>query len=87
MLWEKSCDVAFSKLKNILAEALNNYNAKDNFTVQCDASEKALGCCLFQNYRPVYYASRCLSDTEQTYAQVEKEMFLLWCLHVKNFIN
>lgn len=70
--WGKSCDSAFSKLKNILAElpALINYNAKDNFTIQCDASEQAWGCCLFQNNRPVYYASRCLSDTEQMYAQV-----------------
>uniref|UniRef100_A0A2S2NXG9 RNA-directed DNA polymerase n=1 Tax=Schizaphis graminum TaxID=13262 RepID=A0A2S2NXG9_SCHGA len=74
--WSIDCDSAFNKLKNILTEmtTLSNYNAKDNFTIQCDASEKALGCCLLQNNRPVYYASRCMSDTEQMYAQVEKEM-------------
>lgn len=74
--WGKNCDIAFNKLKSVLTElpTLGNYNAKDVFTIQCDASEKALGCCLFQNNRPVYYASRCLSETEQMYAQVEKEM-------------
>lgn len=74
--WGKNCEIAFNKLKNILIElpALSNYNAKDVFTIQCDASEKALGCCLLQNDRPVYYASRCLSETEQMYAQIEKKM-------------
>ncbi|KAF0710957.1 Uncharacterized protein FWK35_00037749, partial [Aphis craccivora] len=74
--WSINCDSAFNKLKNVLTEltTLSNYNTEDNFTIQCDASEKALGCCLLQNNRPVYYASRCMSDTEQMYAQVEKEM-------------
>lgn len=42
-----------------------------------DASQKALGCCLFQNSKPVYYAFKCLSETEQRYAQIEKEMLAI----------
>jgi len=86
--WGKNCEIAYNKLKNILTEllALSNYNAKDVFTIQCDASEKELGCCLFQNDRPVYYASKCLSETEQMYAQTEKEM-LGMVFACKNFIN
>lgn len=75
-IWNKNSDNAFNKPIDILPElpTLSNYNAEDNSVIQCDASNKAMGCCLFQNNRPVYYASRCLSDTEQMYAQVEKEM-------------
>ncbi|KAL4098106.1 hypothetical protein QTP88_022775 [Uroleucon formosanum] len=74
--WSINCDSAFNKLKNVLTDltTLSNYSVNENFTIQCDASEKALGCCLLQNNRPVYYASRCMSDKEQIYAQVEKEM-------------
>jgi len=47
--WGKKCEIAFNKLKNILTElpAISNSNAKDVFSIQCDASEKALWCCLF----------------------------------------
>lgn len=75
-VWSKECEVAFNSLKDILAQVptLANYDYRDSFEIQSDASQKAIGCCLFQKGRPVYYASRCLSSTEQDYAQIEKEM-------------
>lgn len=36
--------------------------------------ERAIGCCIFQNKKPIHYASRCLSDNKINYSQVEKEM-------------
>jgi len=51
--WGIDYDSAFNKLKNVLTEltTFSNYKAKDNFTIQCDALEKALG--LLQNNRSV----------------------------------
>ena len=43
-------------------------------TVSCDASQTGLGAVLLQQERPVAYISRALSDTEQRYAQIEKEL-------------
>lgn len=40
-------------------------------------SQKAIGCCLIQKNKPVWYASKCLSLTEQEYAQVEKQMLAI----------
>jgi len=31
----------------------------------------------FQNNKPIHYASRCLSDTEINFAQIEKEMLAI----------
>ena len=41
--------------------------------IQCDASNTGLGAVLFQDGKPLGYASRALSATECEYAQIEKE--------------
>ena len=41
-------------------------------SIQCDASQSGLGAVLLQEGRPVCYASRALTTTEENYAQVEK---------------
>lgn len=78
-LWSNNCERSFNTLKSILSKIpiLANHDAKDEFRIQCDASQKAIGCCLFQKNKPVYYASKCLSITEQGYAQIEKEMLAI----------
>ena len=45
--------------------------------IQVDASQHGLGACLLQRDHPVAYASRALNDTEQNYAQIEKEMLAI----------
>ena len=55
------------------APVLKYYDVNEETTLQCDASEKGLGAVLLQKGQPVAFASRALSRTEQTYAQIEKE--------------
>ena len=57
-----------------------------------DASSFGLGAVLMQQHadkwKPVAYASRAMSDTEQRYSQIEKEaLSLVWaCEKFSNFI-
>ena len=47
---------------------LKYYDASEEVTLQCDASERGLGATLMQKGHPVAFASRTLSTTEQRYA-------------------
>jgi hypothetical protein len=67
---------ALDRLKALLSSSpvLQYYDASKNVVVQCDSSQAGLGACLLQDGRPVEYASRALTKTEQAYAQIEKEL-------------
>ena len=56
------------------APVLRFFDAGKAPTIQCDASSTGLGTVLLQEGQPVAYASRSLLETEQRYAQIEKEL-------------
>ena len=63
---------------------LAHYSPEKETKVSADASSYGLGGVLLQkdgkDWRPVFYASRSLTETEQRYAQVEKEaLAVTWC--------
>lgn len=74
--WTQLHDKIFSDIKdNIMkSEILVPFDASKNITVQCDASQNGLGCCMLQEGRPISFASRSLTIAEQNYSQIEKEM-------------
>lgn len=74
--WQHEHDAAFEKAKELVSQAplLKYYNPEEDFTVQCDASEKGLGAALMQNEQPIAFASHALTDQETRYAQIEREM-------------
>ena len=53
---------------------LQYYDVKKPVVLTCDASKSGLGASCLQEERPIAYASRAMTDTEQRYAQIEKEL-------------
>ena len=78
-LWGPDQEQSFNQVKEELSQptTLVLYDPKRELKVSADASSFGLGAVLFQqdgdNWKPVAYASRSLSETERRYAQIEKE--------------
>jgi len=49
------------------------HDPRKPLTSSVDASSKGLGAVLFQDEKPLAYASRALTPAQQHYAQIEKE--------------
>ena len=73
--WTEEHNRAMSDVKTLVTTApiLAYYNPKRDVTIQCDASKTGLGAAILQEGKPIAYASRALTPTEQRYAQIEKE--------------
>ena len=74
--WSHEQATAFDKIKKKIASTLIlvYFDPKTAIEVQCDASQQALGAALMQDDHVVEFASRSLTDTEKSYAQIEKEL-------------
>ena len=60
---------------------LTYYNPKKPTLLQTNASCKGLGACLLQNQRPIYFASRALSETQKGYVVIElKPLAVAWAM-------
>lgn len=90
--WGPAQDSAFLAVKDELSrpQVLAQYNPSAETKISADASSFALGAVLLQrsqsSWKPVAFASRTMTDTEQRYAQIEKEaLAATWAC--KNFSN
>ena len=78
-LWGPSQEEAFEKVKELLSQpsTLAHYDPSLETKVSADASAYGLGAVLMQHHdqewKPVTFASRSMSETESRYAQIEKE--------------
>ena len=77
--WTEEQEKSFEEIKRLVTTApiLSYYDPKAELEIQCDASQKGLGAALLQKGKPIAYASRALTDTEERYAQIEKEMLAI----------
>ncbi|KAL8567032.1 hypothetical protein ACOMHN_027461 [Nucella lapillus] len=57
--------------------AQNLFDPNEELVLQVDSSKDGLGAVLMQKGRPLEYASRALTATEQRWAQIEKETLSL----------
>ena len=80
-IWEAHHQKAFASLKNEVSEnsLLHYYDPCKPLFLQCDASLRGVGAALLQpdaddKLKPVAYASKSLTPTEQRYACIEREL-------------
>jgi hypothetical protein len=85
---EQKC---FDHLKHLLTTApvLAYFDVHKPIVIECDASSTGLGSVLLQDNRPIAYASRALTTTEQNYAQIEKETLAIVfsCIRFSQYIT
>lgn len=55
----------------------NIFGPKKPVKISADASSKGMGAVLLQEDRPVAYASKALTQSQQKYAQIEKKMLAI----------
>ena len=56
---------------------LTYFDKTKKHTIQCDVSKKGLGAVLLQESKPVMYMSRALTETEQRYSNIERELLAI----------
>ena len=92
--WGQTQQTAFETVKRLLSSAptLQHYGPSKPTKVSADASKFGIGGVLLQKdkegWKPVFYASRSLTETEQRYAQIEKEaLAMTWaCERFEDFL-
>ena len=60
-------------------EVLRYFEFNVESVIQTDGSQKGLGVFLLQQQRPVYYASKALTDEERNYINIERETLGVVC--------
>ena len=85
--WSAEQQSAFERLKLALTKApvLARPDFSREFTVQCDASNEAIGAVLSQEFEdgehPIVYIHRVLTSEELNYSTTEKEcLALIWSI-------
>ena len=65
--WGPEQQESFAMLKKeiIRAPILAYYNPQKETVLQTDASTKGLGACLLQDEKPIYFASKALTETQR----------------------
>uniref|UniRef100_A0A8C1TTS7 Reverse transcriptase/retrotransposon-derived protein RNase H-like domain-containing protein n=1 Tax=Cyprinus carpio TaxID=7962 RepID=A0A8C1TTS7_CYPCA len=78
--WEVKHKMPYVQVKQSLQtdKMLAHYDGKKPLAVVCDASPYGLGALLFQlecdgQEKPICFASRTMTTTERSYAQIDKE--------------
>ena len=61
------------KNKIVRAPILAYYYPQKETILQTDASTKGLGACLLQNEKPIYFASKAITETQRGYVATEIE--------------
>ena len=81
--WGPEHQAAFIHMKKeiVSAPVLAYYNPKKQTTLQTDASIKGFSACLLQDAKPVYFASRALTDAQNSYVMVELDsLAVAWAM-------
>jgi len=90
--WGPEQEQAFTELKRILTSSptLVKFDIRCSHRVTADASQHSIGAALLQkennDWYPVSYASRTMTETKKRYAQIEKEaLAVTWACQKLDF--
>ena len=81
--WELEHQAAFKQIKKeiVRTHIPAYYNPKKETILQIDASIKGLGACLLKDQKPVYSASKALTETQRGYIAIEiKLLTVAWVM-------
>jgi hypothetical protein len=81
--WGPEHDRAFTEVKKEVSSlgVLRYFDPNAETVIETDASLKGLGAVLLQDGKPVCYASKALTETEQRYSNIEREALgVVWGL-------
>ena len=87
--WGLEQQSAFTQMKQEIVSTpiLAYYNPKKQTVLQTDASIKGLGAYLLQEEKPVYFASKALTDAQQGYVAIELEsLAVAWAMEKFNHL-
>ena len=77
--WESKQQSAFEAIKQVIITlpVLDYFDNTKKHTIQYDASKKGLSAVLLQKSKPVMHVSRALTETEQRYSNIERELLTI----------
>ena len=77
--WKSEQQNAFEAIKQVITTipVLTYFDKTKKHTIQYNASKKGLGAVLLQESKPVMYMSRALTETEQRYSNIERELLAI----------
>ena len=89
-LWLDNHQAEFDSIKEVIKNVTSCTTFDENMPIilETDASSYGLGACLKQGDKIISFASRCLSETEKEYGQIEKEFLAVFfaCKKFHNYI-
>jgi transposase InsO family protein len=85
-VWQSKHASAFEETKRLVSNlpTLTTYDSELELELSVDASNLGLGAMLTQNGKPLGFGSRTLTETEQRYSAIEKEMLAV-CFGCEKF--
>ena len=81
--WGLEHQEAFNAIKNKIVKApiLTYYDPNKETILQTDASIKGLGACLMQQGKPVYFASKAVTEIQKGYVAIKLEsLAVVWAM-------
>ena len=89
-VWEKPQQDAFDKVKLMISNTpvLTFFDPKKELVLEVDASKHGLGAAIYNDGKPIAFASKALNATEQNYAQIEKQLYaiLFGCVRFHQYV-
>ena len=73
--WIESHQKSLQTIKDVVCKEMQlSYFDPEKLVIQVDASNRGLGAVLLQEGKPIVFASKSLTVTEQRYANIEREL-------------